>query len=88
MTTYMSQPRVADVKIKPFVGDGEVYGWEITAEFSGADGSTVMKRFRSKGSSVSKALRVPIYKKGFVRNVETDPYTRDQWQRVFGEGRM
>lgn len=85
---WHSEPRVADATVKPLIGEGEVYGWEVTAAFRDAEGNEVVKRFRSKGKSLSKALRVPVFKAGFLRNVEIHPYTREQWLRVFGEGRM
>lgn len=43
--------------------------------------------FRRKGSE-AKARRAAVFKINFVRVVELDPYTQEQWIRCFGEGRM
>lgn len=67
--------------------DEEVYGYAVHCEFRNEAGGHVARTFRSKGKSKTKAERVPIFKRGFVRVVELEPYTRLQWLRVFGDGR-
>lgn len=70
-------------------GETEVYGFQVICEFRiEGSGEVEERRFRSKGASETKARRVPIFKRGFIRVVSLDPYTREQWMRVFGEGRM
>lgn len=68
----------------------EVYGYRIICEFRAELGSTeiVHREFRKKTKSETVARRVPIFKRGFVRVVELEHFTREQWLRVFGEGRM
>lgn len=50
-------------------------------------GDTEIAHFRSKGSE-QKARRVAFFKPFFVEIVELDPYTKEEWLRSFGEGRM
>lgn len=67
-----------------------VYGYAVHCTFRiiGATGfQTESKIFRSKGDSETKARRVPIFKRGFVSIDRLEPFTRDEWVRVFGDGR-
>jgi hypothetical protein len=66
---------------------GKPYGFDIAylAQI-GMFGSEVRrcKRIGSKGAVNSYARM----KKGFLRVLSLRPYTREQWVRTYGEGRM
>lgn len=60
------------------------YGYHVICEFRDRKGRPETRSFRSKGSSETKARRVPIFKRGFIRVVDLDPFTQEQWERTFG----
>lgn len=69
--------------------DEDIYGYAVHCEFRTETGNGYYsKTFRSKGKSQTKAERTPIFKRGFVKVTEIEPFTRLQWLRVFGEGKM
>lgn len=63
------------------------YGYVVTYERRKPPMMTEEASFRRKGSEAA-ARREAIYKVGYIRVVKVDPYTREQWIRCFGEGRM
>lgn len=65
-----------------------VFGFEVHCTFRTDSGALFSRSFRSKGKSETKARRTPIFKRGFVSIDRLEPYTYEQWKRVFGEGRM
>lgn len=64
--------------------EAKPYGYWVHCEFQSGE----TRRFKSKGHSETKARRVPIFKRGFVRVVYLEPFTKEEWLRCFGEGRM
>lgn len=57
------------------------------ASFAPQTAVSETKYFRSKGSE-ARARRAPVFKRGFIRIVDVEPFTREQYVRCFGEGRM
>lgn len=65
----------------------EVYGYRIVCNFLTASG-VERREFHKKTKSETTARKAPIFKRGFVEVVEVEPFTREQYLRCFGEGRM
>ncbi len=80
--------KAASTSSTPSTPSTEVYGYGVLCAFRGADGTEEIRLLRSKGPSETKARRAHIFKRGFERVIELDPYTREQWLRTFGEGRV
>lgn len=59
------------------------YGFRVHYE-ARVNGRLVEKWFRSK-SPRAHAQKCAEFKHGFVRVVRLEPFTREQWIRVFGE---
>ena len=83
-------PRLGEKGSSGVTSTDEVYGYAVICTFRRQDGTAAdeTRTYRSKGKSIAKAERTPIFKRGFVSIDKLEPYTREQWLRVFGEGRM
>jgi hypothetical protein len=67
----------------------EVYGYRVVYERCSRNGAGLEQAwFRCKTPHVSKAQYVARFKIGFIRVIEAEPYTEEQYVRVFGRGRM
>lgn len=64
----------------------QVYGFLVTYECRTRTGIET-RSFRSKGSE-ARARRAAALKTGCFSITNLEPFTREQWLRCFGEGRM
>ncbi len=63
------------------------WGYDVLIEISKGMVSSELKRFHKQGSE-SKVRRWAALKTGFIRVVGLEPYTREEWIRVYGDGRI
>jgi hypothetical protein len=59
------------------------YGFRVTIERT-VKGSREILTFRSKTPARCAAVQAAGYKKGFLRLIEAQPLTREEWDREFG----
>lgn len=63
------------------------YGFLVTYDCRTGEEGFCTKKFRSKGSKAT-ALRAAVMKRGYIRVVELEEFTEEQFLRCFGEGKM
>lgn len=66
----------------------KVYGHVVTIEVRTVSYPYVERKTFRKAGSEAACRRTAGLKRCFLRVVEMEPYTEEQWVRCFGRGRM
>lgn len=63
------------------------WGYDVIIEVMKGMVASEEKRFHKQGSE-SRVRKWAALKTGFIRVVRLEPYTREEWIRVYGDGRI
>lgn len=69
------------------VSPSKPWGYDVIIEVRKGMVASEEKRFHKQGSE-SRVRKWAALKTGFIRVVSLDPYTREEWIRVYGDGRI